>query len=367
MSTPAITVDDLAAAKRTAVAAEAQMCTQLLDYEAQELANTARENVDPLKKMFNKLAITHEIAAAGHWSEGQTKSRMHVIRNVQARTPGVWAAFGNGHIDMPAVRLISHTIDALHEVESVATLDARVVDYAKSHTTEELRRWLHRFVERLEAEHAKERADEQRKARFVKIQHAEDGMSWITAYVPSPAAAAIERRLHKEARAITHDDRTLSQREADLFVAWATCGENGEAAPHAEIAVVVDADVLAGARTGFAESSDGAWSAPATWITEIALVGNPVWYRLIQEPVSQDILSIEYVGRFAPKLLRRALEFKYRTCATEGCTVPAWKCEIDHKIPWPRGRTKASNTQPLSKTHHGLKGHGITPKRLVAV
>lgn len=367
MSAAPITIKDLAEAKRLAAAAEARLCAQLLDYESQESAITAREDVEPLKKMFNKLNTTAEIAAAGHWSESQTKSRMHAIRNVQTRTPRVWAAFGSGYIDMPAVRLISQTIDSLHEVESVAALDACVVDYAKAHTSEELRRWLRRFVERLEADHAEKRADEQRKARFVKIQHADDGMSWITAYVPSPAAAAIERRLHKEARALTHDERTLSQREADLFISWATCGENGEAAPHAEIAVVVDADVLAGARAGFAESSDGAWSAPAAWITEIALAGDPVWYRLIQEPVSQDILSIEYVGRFAPKLLRRALEFKYRTCATEGCTVPAWKCEIDHKIPWPRGRTTASNTQPLSKTHHGLKGHGITPKRLVSV
>jgi len=364
MSTP-ITADDLAETKRLAVIAEARMCERILDYEAQEREVADRET-DPLRRMICRRSITSEIAAAGNWSEAQATSRLHAIRTVRERTPQVWAAFAAGHIDFPAVREISHTIDLLHEVESVAELDQRVVSYAAEHTAAELRRWLRRFVERVETEQALARAEEQRENRFVRIDHGADGMSWITAYVPSPAAAAIERRLAKDARALTSDGRTLAQRQADLLVSWATSNEDGQAAPHAEIAVVIDADVLAGAREGFAESSDGSWSVPASWITELATSGNPFWYRMVKDPVTHDILSVEYQGRFAPKLLRRALEFKYQTCAVDGCLVPAWRCEIDHIIPWPRGSTTAANTQPLSKGHHSQKGHGIVPKRPAA-
>jgi len=365
MSNTPIATDDLAEAKRHAVIAEAQLCARLLDYQTQEL-RVAEQETEPLRRMVSRSAITTQIAAACGWSEGQVRSRMHAVRTVHDRTPTAWTAFQTGDIDLSAVREIAHTIDTLHEIESVTELDAKVVAYAAGHTVGELRRWLRRFVERVEAEHALARAEEQRNNRYVRIDHGDDAMSWITAYVPSPAAGAIERRLHKEARAITGDDRTLAQREADLLVAWATNGEDGQTAPHAEIAVVVDADILAGARDGFAESSDGAWSAPAAWITEIATAGNPFWYRMLREPVTGDILTIEYRGRFAPKLLRRALEFRYRTCAVPGCLTPAWKCEIDHQLPWPRGSTTAANTQPLSKTHHGQKGHGLLPGHATA-
>ena len=54
---------------------------------------------------------------------------------------------------------IAHTITILREPESVTQLDARVVDYACTHTTAELKRWLRDFVQRVEADHELEWSD----------------------------------------------------------------------------------------------------------------------------------------------------------------------------------------------------------------
>ena len=40
--------------------------------------------------------------------------------------------------------------------------------------------------------------------------------------------------------------RTVAQRRADLFAAWLTTNENGEAAVGTDIAVVIDAKTLVG-------------------------------------------------------------------------------------------------------------------------
>jgi len=348
--------------ERMRAVAEAEAWSAMLRF-SDEQAAAARSEPTPMGTTVARAGIPGDIGQAMGLSEGQVKHRLHTARTVRARAPRTWIAFQGGLVDGARINEIAATIIKLHEPESVTQLDTTVVDYASTHTTAELRRWLRDFVLRVEAERAMERAEAEREQRYVKVDHGDDGMSWLTAYLPSPQAAAIERRLHKEARAITNDDRPLHQREADLFVSWLTTNENGEAAVHADIAVVVDADVLAGARTGFASAADGSWVAPVSWITEIARKDNPFWWRMLREPVTQDILAIEYQGRFASKLLRKALEFKYRTCVHPGCTVPAWKCEIDHVRPWPHGPTTGSNLVPRSKTHHALKGHEFSPPR----
>ena len=238
-----------------------------------------------------------------------------------------------------------------HEVNPTAGLLARSM----------IRVWLRRFVVRVEADAATARAEAERADRHVSIVHGDDGMSWINAYLPSPAAAAIERRLYREGRKQPKDGRTLVQKEADLFASWLTTNENtGQAAAHADIAVIVDADVLAGARHGFAESPDGAWVAPTTWITNLA--HDPVWYRMIRDPITRDILSIDYRGRYAPEILKKALYFLHGTCAVPGCLIPAWKCEIDHQIPWPADTPPPPTPDPCPKPTTDKKATDSHPR-----
>lgn len=185
-------------------------------------------------------------------------------------------------------------------------------------------------------------------------------MSTLFALLPAPQAAAIIKRLDREARALgTDDPRTLAQRRADLLASWLTTTEAGEPALHADIAVTLDAETLTGATDGFAQAADGSWSCPAAWILDPALVSNPVWHRLIVDPLTDDVLAHQYVGRFAPDRLRTAIAFRDGVCRVPGCLVPADRCDFDHRVPWPHGPTHAANLWPLCRRHHTLKGHHI--------
>ncbi len=355
-------VDELADAKRHFVLGEAAMINRMLTYDAAQ-AEASKFEVTPTAGMLTRSMIPLEIGQAMGFSEGQVKGMLFDARTVRDRAPLTWQRFQAGDFSFHVVGTIAAAINKLTQPESVTELDLKVGDYAACHHNAEVRAWLRRFIVRVEADATNARAEAERERRFVMFDHGDDGMSKIIASIPSVAAAAIERRLHKDARKLPKDGRTLVQKEADLLAYLLTSNEQtGEPAVNAEIAVVVDADVLAGARTGFGLSPDGAWVVPAEWIDELAQTGNTFWYRMVREPVTKDILTIDYRGRYAPDTLKTALFFLYGTCATPGCTTPAWKCEFDHIVPWPEGKTTASNIQPKSKAHHGQKGHGLVPK-----
>lgn len=331
----------------------------MLRYRDAEMARTATLESD-LRRQIERSAIPLTIGEAMGLSEGQVHLRLSAAETLRDNAPRAWSAFRRGEIDLGRARDIAHTIDTLQRSESRVRLDQRVVDFAVGRTGAELRVWLRRFVQRVEADLAVERAEAERKERHVSVAHGEDGMGWLNAYLPSHQLAAIGGRLHTEARqpTDTDDDRTAAQREADLLVAWCTDSDATTSSIDAHIAVMIDADVLAGATNGFAESSDGRWGVPASWITEIALTGNSFWHRMVLHPVSGDVLSHEYVGRFTPKVLTMALRFRDGVCQAPGCMVPAEQCDIDHRIPFPDGPTSAANLGPLCRRHHNLKGHG---------
>jgi hypothetical protein len=98
---------------------------------------------------------------------------------------------------------------------------------------------------------------------------------------------------------------------------------------------------------------------PARWIADVIGSGSSFWHRIVVDPVNDDILAHEYVGRFAPDVLNIALRFLYGTCQSPGCLVPASRCDIDHRTPFPEGPTRGDNLGPLCRRHHTYKGHGI--------
>ena len=58
-----------------------------------------------------------------------------------------------------------------------------------------------------------------------------------------------------------------------------------------------------------------------------------------------------------PAELARFIALRDRTCQSPGCHQPAWRCDCDHAIPFPRGSTSAANCGTLCRFHHRLKTH----------
>lgn len=356
----AASTDVLTDAARERSRAEAREIAAMLDFRDREMARADLDE-SPMRRLAERASIPLAIGEAMGLSEGQVQQRLSLADTVRDQSPTTWSAFCEGRIDLARVREIAHTIGRLRRAESVHRLDRRVVGWAETHTVAEVRAWLRRFVRRVESDLAVERADAEREGRHVSISHGDDSMGWLNAYLPSHELAAIEVRLKRDARRDVDpaDQRTVAQREADLLVGWCLHPEAATSAIDANIAVTIPADVLAGAIAGFAESSDGRWAVPAGWLSAVVASGNTFWHRIVTDPVGDDILSHEYVGRFAPDILSIALRFLHRTCQGPGCMVPAERCDIDHRVPFPEGPTHGDNLGPLCRRHHTLKGHGL--------
>jgi hypothetical protein len=360
MTNRTASIDALTRVSRECARAEFRQVSAMLDYRDAEMARTALIE-SPMRRQIERSAIALVIGEAMGLSEGQVQLRLSFADTVCDQSPITWQAFSDGLIDLARVREIGHTIDQLKRAESIHRLDRLVVNYAVDHTTAELRAWLRRFVQRVEADLAVERAETERKNRHVSFTHGDDSMGYLNAYLPSHELAAIQARLRTEARRnVDPDDtRTVAQREADLLVAWCTGSDAVTSAIDANIAVHIDADVLAGAVAGFAESTDGKWAVPAAWIADAVATGNSFWHRIVTDPVTDDVLSHEYLGRYSPDILNIALRFLHGTCQSPGCMVPAERCDTDHRKPFPEGPTTGDNLGPFCRRHHQMKGHGV--------
>ncbi|MCL8251621.1 HNH endonuclease [Aeromicrobium fastidiosum] len=360
-TTSPVSTDVLTDVVRERARAEAREVVAMLDYRDAELERIAASDESPMRRHVERGSVALTIGEASGMSEGQVQYRLSVADTVRDQSPTTWDAFLDGRVDLARVREIGSAIDQLKRADSVHRLDKRVVGYAETHTVAELRTWLKAFVRRVEADLAVERAEDERTKRYVSVKHGDDSMGWLSAYLPSHELAAIEDRYRKAARRITDPDdkRTLPQREADLLVAWCTESDASTSAIDANIAVTVGADVLAGFTPGFAESADGRWGVPAAWIAAVVGSGSTFWHRIVVDPVSDDVLAHEYIGRLAPDILKIALQFLHGTCQGPGCMVPAKICDYDHRIPFPEGPTTGDNLGPLCRRHHGYKGHGL--------
>lgn len=324
---------------------------------------------DHFERMAQRSAIPMVLGRATGLSEGQVTFRVAVADRVRSKAPNTWAAFQDGRVDGARAREISGALLKLKLPSSWERLDRLGLAYAETHTVAELRSWVKRFVARVEPEGFNARADEERRRRNVEIVHGDDGMGWMTLYQSSHILAAIENRVAAAAKeqklgGDPDDDRTTEQRRADLVSQWLLADDHGPVNLSIDVAVTIPVTALTGGSGEPAVSADGQWGIPAVWATDEVMRSNTFWHRMVLDPVTNDVLAAEYLGRYSPDVLTRALLFKYQVCQAPGCCKPAGTCDIDHRSPWPEGKTSGENLWPLCRRHHNLKGHGVLRWRM---
>ena len=351
--------DRLTALARARERAEFAEWSAMLDYAIRLESTYNADETSEFGRQANIASIALEIGVTAGLSEFQVHRRLTAAERVRDKAPRTWAAFRTGHVDAGRVTVISDAVDKLQREKSIARLDGRVVAYASSHTVPELRRWLRLFIARVESDLMTERAKDERLKRGVHVEHGDDGMSWLSAYLPAFQAAAIDKRLTKEAKALgAEDERNTQQRRADLLAAWMTTNESGEAAVGADVAVTISAQAMAGSNDDAIVAADQSWVMPAAWITDLLNAGDTFWHRIITDPAG-GTLDHTYLGRFAPGVLAKAIAFRDGVCQAPGCCRPADQCDLDHRAPWPEGPTTGKNLWLLCRRHHVLKSHGV--------
>ena len=364
MTSTAPSPRDLMGLARDRAMAEAAEWRAMLEFRDAEVARIEAMDVTAMRQHVERSAIAVELGMSLGLSAGQVVQKLATAERLRDLAPLTWWAFGRGRIDAARAREISLTLERLERPESHHRLDGVVVAYASSHTVVELRGWLRRFVTRVEADLAIERANEERKKRHVEVVQVEDGMAWLNAYLPAHQAAAIQTRLKRAAKALgTDDDRSKAQHEADLLVEALLnnpVGDDGRpSGMKIDIGVLVEAKALTGLTAGHAESADGSWAVPSEWVIDSALAGDAFWHRLLVDPITGDTLAHDYPGYQPPEVLRRAIILRDGTCAGPGCTTPASRCDLDHDRPWPDGPTSGENLKPRCRRDHAINGHGV--------
>jgi hypothetical protein len=66
-----------------------------------------------------------------------------------------------------------------------------------------------------------------------------------------------------------------------------------------------------------------------------------------------------------PPRLAALVRTTWPSCVFPGCTLPAHRCDLDHRIRYPDGPTCACNLQPLCRGHHRLRTTGLITVRLL--
>lgn len=367
--------------------AEAAKITAMLAYR-RRFVQDFRHDLATVRAEADKAAVRDAAVLLGA-SERTTTIVLNLATFAQETLPATWRAFQDGLIDLPRVRKIADAANAELDDKLIFKLDTEASEQAARRSLAEFQRWLTRFVADLDAETYHRICAKTRQDRYVYFEHFPDGMSLVEARIPTIEAVAIEKVLKAVARTnhrshahevretsaaeITSDQEnrgplTLAQREADLFSVWLRQSRAEHAGVDAKIMVMIPEATLTGDSNEPGMAADRSWRLPADQARALAITPGAAhqWYqgiaRRIPEDADVDVLSVTYNGRFPPQRLRDSILFRDGTCQATGCTVPAERCDLDHRTPWDAGgTTSGQNLWALCRRHHRMKSHGHLP------
>jgi len=210
--------------------------------------------------------------------------------------------------------------------------------------------------------------------RRVVMEDAGDGMSWLTALIPTVQAVAIKRRLTSTAKHLQRDKRegrTRDQIRADLLCDW-LMGVGTDTAVRTTVFVTVPIGMLTGEGVTAAPSTVFLGN-PVASATEAQLVGHgPIdpatarqvfldatgFRRVITDPVRGIVLDMDRRTYRPTKAQRDWLVLQHGTCARDGCDRLALDADLDHEHLWSRGGpTDIGNLRPLCPADHVRRHH----------
>ncbi|MFJ6158907.1 DUF222 domain-containing protein [Pseudarthrobacter sp. NPDC092184] len=256
------------------------------------------------------------------------------------------------------------------------------------------RTWRERHhPESIEKRHAKGVAD-----RRVECRPDQDGMAWLSAYLPAHQAMAGWNRLNALARAAQGPDesRTLTQIRADDFAeAILTSGSNGGSSRGCEDI----SSVLAGNSTGTSDGAgagmdpaglssavraqvlvmvpvfalmgltdepamlDGFGPIPPSMARDLVANGADSFHRVLVDPRDGAPLEIGRTSYRVTKAMRNWLRMRDGKCPFPGCNNNSLDNEADHLLAWQHGGTTGISNlgQPCPKHHKLRHTTGWTP------
>ncbi|UUL76401.1 HNH endonuclease [Pseudarthrobacter sp. Fe7] len=230
------------------------------------------------------------------------------------------------------------------------------------------RTWRERHhAESIEVRHAKGVAD-----RRVEFRPDQDGMAWLSAYLPADQAVAAWNRLTAIARRVQGPDeaRTLSQLRADNFAdailgsgSRTLDGADQQLSPiRAQVLVTVPVFSLLGLAREPA-MLDGFGPIPPSMARDLVANGAGSFYRVLVDPRDGAPLEIGRASYRVTGAMRAWLRMRDAKCPFPGCSNNSLDNDADHILAWANGGTTGISNlgQPCPKHHKLRHTTGWTP------
>jgi hypothetical protein len=323
----------------------------------------------------NPLAFTEavtETAALLKLSEGSAARLVSESLTLTGPLHRTLEALEDGRLCQSRASVIVEQSRTLPE-EALPAFESEILETAAELNRPKLAARCRRLREKLHPETITARRTRAAADRCVLFEPAQDGMAWLSAYLPAEQALAIHTSVDAAARSLRsgEDPRTLPQLRADILadilLGAATPGSGGETgsagrAPAAKIQVTVPVFSLMGLTDEPAEL-EGYGPIPADAARELAANATS-FMRLLTHPYTGAVLGLDRTRYRPSEDLRTWVQIREKTCSFYGCNRPATRCELDHVTAWSEdGRTCEDNLYPLCKRHHMLKHQsGWTPE-----
>jgi len=211
----------------------------------------------------------------------------------------------------------------------------------------------------IEKRHAKGVGD-----RRVEFRADQDGMAWLSAYLPADQALAGWNRLTVAARGMQGpgEGRTLTQLRADTFAdvildggISAGAGTDQKSPIRAQVLVTVPVFSLLG-QTDEPAMLDGYGPIPPSMARALVAEGAGSFYRVLVDPRDGAPLEIGRTSYRVTGPMRAWLRLRDGKCPFPGCSNNSLDNDADHILAWAKGGTTGISNlgQPCPK-HHKLR------------
>jgi len=352
------------------------MVSGLVANAAGTYADTARAAAPPdAPVQAQEMAIAAEIGSLLALSDRAAGALLAQSHALTTSLPRTLAALHNGTISWQHAKVMVDEAATL-DPAGAAALEAHFLDpdvprpaaaaaiggMPAHRFRHKARTWRERHhAESIEKRHAKGMSE-----RRVEYRPDQDGMAWLSAYLPADQALGGWNRLTELSRAMQRPDeeRTLTQLRADNF-AEALLGSRagvlaGKAAgPSSSIRAQVLVTVPVFSLLGLTDEPamlDGHGPIPASMARKLVADGAGSFYRVLVDPRDGAPLEIDRTSYRVTKAIRRWLHLRDGKCPFPGCSNNSLDNEADHLLAWHQGgATGISNLgQPCPK-HHKLR------------
>ena len=306
---------------------------------------------------FAERAAVADLAVRLGLAEQTVRAQAEQARVLLLCAPRVWSGFREGNIPAPNARIVADLVATL-PADAWLTFEKTILGAASKVAPARFRGRARAARERVQPQEAAELHRRSAQERRVWVDHDVDGMSWLTAYLPSAVAQRAMAHIDRAALSLVSapdETRTRAQLRADV-AGDLLAGVLGSAAPNVGVTVgvlvpgmtLLDRSEEPGTLEGYG---------PIDAATARELAGHaPSFIRILTDPITGTILDVDRSTYCVPADLKRWLQMRDETCTFSGCGRLAKDCDLDHTIAWADGgTTSAGNLSHVCRNHHRLK------------